>query len=142
MDGRSSMHNLSKNARRSRLSVAARDGRGGNEPRSYIDLSVSTLACGSEQIGVGASVGEREDEFAYMPRRATCGSSGRRRSRTSSRWAGGERCGGDLSLSNPRIPNRQIIGVVIYYVSNRLRRRSKSHGQCHKVEFSCSLQGA
>ena len=73
---------------------------------------------------------------------ATCGSSGRRRSRTSSRLAGGERRGGDLSLSNPRIPNRQIIGVVIYYVSNCLRRRRKSHGQCHKVEFSCSWQGA
>ena len=44
---------------------------------------------------------------------ATCGSSGLRRSRTSSRWAGGERRGGDLSLSNPRIPNRQILGFLI-----------------------------
>lgn len=26
------------------------------------------VGCGSEQVGVGAGVGEREDEFAYMPR--------------------------------------------------------------------------
>ena len=31
------------------------------------------VGCGSEQVGVGASVGEREDEFAYMPRRLLAG---------------------------------------------------------------------